>query len=141
MPAFYYSVGTFGVLEFLGEVWPGLITNGLCYPLLGCNTGFFGYDGLDHFMSGLCIGLGLLWYNRTSFKSFAMWALGIALGWECMEWVYDAVRRSVLHMNLLSPHNIMTQPTPIDTLGDIVLGCTGATCVYLWYRYKTKSHE
>lgn len=140
MPQFYYSLGTFGIMEFLGDVYPGLISNGLCYPLLGCNTGFFGYDGLVHFMSGICIGFGLLWLNRREVWQFIAWALCIAIFWEAMEWAYDSVRAGILHMNLLSPRNTMTQPTGIDTLGDVVLGLLGTMLVYALWRLWARRH-
>lgn len=140
MPHFFYSLGAFGVMAFAGEIYPGLIGNGLCFPILGCNIGFGGYDGLVHFVSGICIGLGLLWLTRRQAKQFVLWALGIALGWEGVEWAYDAVRAEALHMDLLSPANIMTQPSGIDTVGDIVLGCLGTALVYAVY-YWNHSHE
>lgn len=140
MPHFYYSLGTFGIMGFLGEIYPGLIGNALCFPILGCNIGFFGYDGLVHFVSGLCIGLGLLWFKRHEMRQFVFWAGGIALAWEAMEWAYDTVRSAILHTNLLSPINIMTQPSPVDTLGDLVLGCLGTALIYAAYRWR-HAHE
>lgn len=140
MPHFYFSLGTFGVMEFLGDIWPGLIANVHCYPVLGCNTGFAGYDGLVHLVSGVCIGLGLLWFRRREAGQFALWGLAIPLVWEACEWGYDAFRTNILHMNLLSPENIMTQPTNIDTAGDIMLGCLGTALVYLAYSWR-RHHE
>ncbi len=143
MPHFYYSLGTFGVLEFLGDIWPGLIANHLCFPILGCNLGFFGYDGLIHFISGVCVGLGLLWaqgrfggiflaWGRTAW-AFAAWGAAVALAWEIMEWSYDLARIYLLNMDLLSP-NRLTQPNSLDTIGDIVLGLLGTMLIYLAYR-------
>lgn len=125
-------------MEFLGDIWPGLIANIHCFPILGCNTGPLGYDGLVHFMSGICIGLGLLWLKRRETKQFVVWGLSIALVWEGMEWGYDSFRSGVLGMNLLSPQNIMTQPTGIDTIGDIMLGCLGTALIYAGYRWRQK---
>jgi hypothetical protein len=135
MHHFYYSLGVFGVMEFLGDVWPGLIDNLHCFPVIGCNVGFAGYDGLVHFMSGICIGLGLLWLNRREPRHMAFWGLSIALAWEAMEWAYDWARASLLHMDLHTPYNIMTQPSGIDTVGDIILGCLGTALAYAAYRF------
>jgi hypothetical protein len=136
MPPFYYSLGTFGVLEFLGDIYPGFINNAYCYPLLGCNAGFFGYDAAVHWVSGTVIGLGLLWLNRRSAWKFALASLAVALGWEFLEWSYDTIRRVAFHMDLLHPANILTQPTPIDTLGDMAMGLLGTAVIYglFWLR-------
>ena len=139
MPHFYYSLGVFGVMEFLGDVYPGLIDNALCFPLLGCNPGILGYDGLVHFMSGICIGFGLLWLNRHRAWQFVAWSISIAIIWEAIEWAYDAIRADILHMNILSPINIMTQPSRIDTLGDVALGFLGTALVYAYWRFKTRA--
>jgi hypothetical protein len=139
MPPFYFSLGVFGVMEFMGDIYPRLIANGLCFHLLGCNIGFFGYDGLVHLVSGLCIGLGLLWFKRHDPKEFALWTLSVALAWEASEWVFDTFRMSVLHMNLFIPENIMTQPTTLDTIGDMVLGCLGTAIIYAAYRWRRHS--
>jgi hypothetical protein len=138
MQHFFYSLGLFGVMEFLGDVWPGLIDNMHCFRFIGCNTGFAGYDGLVHFMSGICIGLGLIWLKRRGARHMAAWGLGIALAWEAMEWAYDWGRAAILGMDLLAPYNIMTQPSGIDTLGDVILGCLGTALAYGAYRLSAK---
>ena len=141
MPYFYYSLGIFAVMEFLGDVYPGLIDNALCFPVLGCNPRVLGYDGVVHFMSGVCVGFGLLWFNRRRAWQFVAWSINIAVVWEAVEWAYDAVRADILNMNILSPVNTMTQPSPIDTLGDVALGFLGTALVYACWRYKTRARR
>lgn len=117
-------------MDFLGEVYPGLIANGLCYPLLGCNSGFFGYDALEHLVSGMVVGLALLWLNRRTLGQVLAWSLCAALSWELLEWCYDTARAAIFHMDLLHPTNTYAQPTGLDTLGDVAFGLAGALAVY-----------
>lgn len=138
MHPFYYSLGTFGFLEFIGDIYPGYIANEHCFELLGCNIGFYGYDGFLHFVSGICVGLGVIWakhrayIDRASATAFAMLSSGIAVVWEFAEWAYDLTRIHLLDMNLLVP-NILTQPNSQDTVGDVILALIGTLIVYLVY--------
>jgi len=38
-----------GYIRKLGHMGPHFMANGVCYRLLGCNSGFFGYDVVVHF--------------------------------------------------------------------------------------------
>lgn len=142
MHAFYYSLLPFGIMEFLGDIYPGYIANHHCLPLLGCNMGFFGYEGWMHFVSGICVALGLVWANergylgRQTVWSLLGWSSAIAGAWELLEWGYDLIRIHLLDIDLLNPNNL-AQPNAIDTIGDIVLAVLGSLVVYIWLRYRT----
>lgn len=144
MHAFYYSLGGFGIMEVLGDIYPGYIANHHCFPVLGCNIGFFGYEGWMHFVSGICVALGLLWaYERGYLRRHTLWSLvgwsgAIAIAWELVEWGYDLVRIHLLDMDLLNPNNL-AQPNALDTVGDIVLAVLGTLAVYTWLRYRSPS--
>lgn len=146
MHALYYWLALFAVLEFLGDLWPGYIANHYCLPLLGCNLGFFGYEGFMHFVSGVCVALGLVWAHERSYlpaptaRTMALWSAGIALAWELCEWIYDLVRIYALHMDLLNP-NRLAQPNFIDTAGDVVLALAGTALAFAYMGYKKRRTE
>ncbi|HEU5114353.1 MAG TPA: hypothetical protein VFT82_01145 [Candidatus Paceibacterota bacterium] len=115
----------------------GLMRNALCYPYLGCNIGFFGYDALLHFVSGMMEVAGLVWlglrYRLYSFQDrfwknavflIALIAL-IAVSWEFVEFAYDHFRMDILHTNLTNP-NQMAQASNSDTMGDIFFSMLGS---------------
>ncbi|MDB5225744.1 MAG: hypothetical protein JWL87_696 [Candidatus Adlerbacteria bacterium] len=139
MHALYYWIAGFVTLEFLGDVYPGFIDNDFCFALLGCNVGIVGYDGLLHFISGICVGFGILlahkkgYLKKSGARAFFLWSLGIALAWELLEWSYDLVRIYIFHMDLFTM-NKLTQPNGIDTLGDIILALLGTAMVFWWAR-------
>lgn len=143
MHPFYYSLGTFGIMEFLGDVYPGYIDNRHCFPVLGCNLGPAGYEGLMHFVSGVCVALGLMWAHERGYrlaraldaKTFFVLSLGIAIVWELGEWGFDLVRIYALGMDLAIP-NRLAQPNGADTVGDVALAIAGTALAYFWIRHK-----
>ena len=137
----------FAALELVGEVWDGgQINNAYCFHLLGCNAGFFGYDAVMHFVSGILEVSFFLWLARRSvswnlFKGgfwqnvlimVALVAL-VSVSWEILEFGYDSFRVDILHHNLLLPTNHYTQPSNADTVGDLLAGLLGGitTLVFL----------
>jgi hypothetical protein len=76
----------------------GFMKNDYCFKYLGCNAGFFGYDAIEHFLSGLSEGFLFLWLSHRSEKfdflrNGSFWKnflvlLGlvalVGVGWEIM---------------------------------------------------------
>jgi len=126
------------VLGSLGIWGPHLMANGVCYRLLGCNSGFFGYDVVVHFVSGIMDATLIVWLMRKYpsanmlhgrfWKDFlvivSIVAL-IAVSWEFCELCHDQFRMKVLHENLTVP-NRLDQPTNDDTMGDMTFSIFGA---------------
>ncbi len=133
------STAIFLVLVIIGDYGPHLMANNLCYKYLGCNAGFFGYDVLVHFFSGMTEVVFILWLARGSayydiFHNNGFWKnflilMGICaligVSWEIVEFSYDHFRMDVLHMNLIHP-NLLAQPSNADTMGDLTMGLIGA---------------
>lgn len=114
------------------------ITNGSgCFGILGCDVGFFGYDGVVHFFGGLVEAVGIVWiihkhpqyniFKKTFFRS-ALIVVGIVslitVLWESQEYIADFFEGSMLH-------TIVYLGTPAqsglsDTMGDIILGFLGS---------------
>lgn len=140
------SVITFFILSILGNHGPVLMSNDKCYPFLGCNIGFFGYDVLVHFVSGimeatliilimrkfLVINLfhNCFWKNLLIVISLV---LLIAFCWKFGELCHDQFRMKVLHENLITPNNL-DQPTNNDTMGDTTFSLLGATIISFVFR-------
>ncbi len=133
------SIIVFLTLSFLGNHGSTFMSNDKCYALLGCNIGFFGYDVMVHFISGIMEAslIILLMKKFLSFNLFheSFWknllvvvslvAL-IAFSWEFGELCHDQFRVKVLHENLINPNNL-DQPTSNDTMGDMTFSILGAT--------------
>ena len=121
----------FLIMAYLGTHGPVLTSNFACYKYLGCNIGFFGYDALQHFASGIMLTSVIIWIMRNFpslslfqnkfWKNFlilvALSAL-IAFIWEFGEFSFDQFRMKILHENLIS-ENRLDQPTNNDTMGDM----------------------
>ena len=115
----------------LGKFGPVLIANAKCYKFLGCNAGFFGYDAVLHFVSGIVDATAIIVFFRkfpklslfrTNFwKNLiiiaALTAL-ISLSWEIGEFSHDQFRINILHENLVAT-NHLDQPSNADTMGDM----------------------
>jgi len=131
----------FSIADLLGQVGPHLESNQLCFRLLGCNSGFLGYDALCHFLFGIVLGFGLLWLNIHSPKRFALlqakegWKNILILVacvalfcviWELGEFSIDIFRSRILHIDLLHPMNVLLQPSDNDTMGDMAFCIFGS---------------
>ena len=129
----------FLITSFLGTNGPMLMTNDRCYQFLGCNSGFFGYDALVHFVSGTMDATLIVWLMRK-FPSISLFhnnfwknlvviismvAL-IAFCWELFELSHDQFRMKFLHEDLVAL-NRLDQPSNDDTMGDITFSILGAT--------------
>jgi hypothetical protein len=138
------SASIFALFEFVDGHLFGLMNNALCFKYLGCNAGFFGYDAIAHFASGIIEIIFILWLakktSRFNFLHNNFWksvlilmaivAL-IGVGWEILEFVGDHVRMYVFHEDLLRPANRLFQPSNSDTVGDLTFGLLGATITIL----------
>ena len=128
------TVIVFFIGVILGKFGPVFIANIKCYKFLGCNAGFFGYDAVLHFVSGILDATAIVVFFRKfpklslfhlSFASFwknlviiaALTAL-ISLSWEIGEFSHDQFRINVLHENIVAT-NHLDQPSDADTMGDM----------------------
>jgi hypothetical protein len=107
----------------VGNRFFGFMSDATCFHYLGCNAGFFGYDALTHFVCGIVIALGLKDKTKNLLELLAYAAL-IGVCWEILEFGYDHFRMVVLHMNLTNP-NTLSQPSNVDTMGDLIFGLLG----------------
>ncbi|MDB5244585.1 MAG: hypothetical protein JWN18_455 [Parcubacteria group bacterium] len=137
--------GVWLVVMAYGEFWGGA-PNSACYPYLGCDEGFFGYDALEHFLFGLTLVWLIVWlsdtYPRLSLLHSEFWktvltilaviAL-VAVIWEIGEWFRDAYLLGIAHQPLLNIRlhiNYLAQPSNFDTMGDLSFTLTAA-CISL----------
>lgn len=130
-----YAVGHMG--HGFEEV---LIANDWCFQMLGCNVGFFGYDGLTHFLSGIMAVFLMLWLSekyprlnvfpdgrlKKALAIVAFMAL-ISFLWEFLEYAADFFQLYVYHI----PADLLWQSSNPDTMGDIGLSLGGATLAIL----------
>jgi len=125
-------------------------SNPSCYKYLGCTEGFFGYDALEHLISGIALTLTLIWFFKTfpkySILSNVRWkniliilsliAL-FSVMWELAECVHDVFRLAVLHQPLLNFKlhiNLLDQPNNLDTMGDMFFEILGSVIVLLFVK-------
>lgn len=140
-------VSIFAVQDFVGGYFFSWLNNSKCFTYLGCNAGFFGYDALVHFFSGMTEAVFIFWLAEKSqkfnflHKSFWKNAIIIisivallGIGWEIIEFSYDQIRTHVLHQNLLDP-NRLVQPNNIDTMGDLISTLIGALVILVIMTY------
>ena len=141
------STGLFLVLWTLGKWGPHFIANDRCYAILGCNAGFFGYDALLHFVSGIMITSLIIFFSikfsAANFFHDGFWKnmivvvsliAMIAVFWEIAELGHDQFRMKVLHENLRVPTNRLDQPSNDDTMGDITFAILGGTITGVVFR-------
>lgn len=116
-----------------------LINNSRCFPVVGCNAGFFGYDAITHMAGGILWATLFVWlmlrYKRmhilhTTFgKSFFVIISTITLihvGWEFYEFGLDKIDTLLLGRPL--HFDEIAQPSNTDTMGDLIFGLLGAMC-------------
>ena len=136
----------FLVLSFLGNHGPNLMANGKCYRFLGCNSGFFGYDAVVHFVSGFMDATLIVWFmkkfpainlfHNNFWKNFIVvitLVVFIAFSWEVGEFFHDQFRMKILHEDLIA-QNRLDQPSNDDTMGDITFSILGAAITVLALR-------
>jgi len=137
------STLVFFIAFIFGEGWGGnLGLNQSCLPYLGCSSGFFGYDAVEHFISGMMViyiislffkklpKYSLLgdkrWKNIIIFLSMIAF---VGVMWEFIECAHDIFRSNVLHQVLINRKlniNLLDQPNNIDTMGDLFFSLCGS---------------
>lgn len=128
----------FCIIFLLGKFGPRLEDNNHCYAYIGCDVGFFGYDGVEHTLSGIIDVLFILWisqkrphlslFHQDAWKNILITisiVAFIAVGWEIGEFINDEARILILNENLYTT-NHLDQPNNIDTMGDISLTLIGS---------------
>ena len=138
------STAVFFIAFIFGEGWGGSLgLNNSCTSLLGCSAGFFGFDAVEHFISGIAITSILLFifkkYPQYSLLNDKRWkniltilALVAFAGvlWEFIECAHDLFRSNVLNQVLINRKlhlNLLDQPNNIDTMGDLFFSLLGST--------------
>ena len=136
-------LGCLFLIESPGGDMVGLMNNDACYHLLGCNSGFLGFDFLVHITSGIVLMCLMIWLiqNYQSFhiihgsfkqKFFILIAIMALIGivWELGEFAHDSYRIYMLHEDLRHP-NTMDQPSNADTMGDMFANLCGGSLALL----------
>ncbi len=116
--------------------------NSACYPYLGCDAGFFGYDALEHFLFGLTAVGAIIWlcerFPNYSILRGNRLEMGlvlislvcfIAVLWEIGECFRDAYLLDIAHIRLLDLRlhiNYLAQPSNFDTMGDLSFTLLGS---------------
>jgi hypothetical protein len=113
--------------------------NDFCPKYLGCTGGFFGFDMLVHFSTGVLEVISIFWlvkrFPKLNILHDKFWknviilvafAALIGVVWEFWEFGVDHFRMFILHWDLFYPKNLLMQASNTDTTGDLVLGLLGA---------------
>ena len=134
-PALFAAAAlTFMGIDFVGQLGPDFENNVACYQYIGCNAGFGGYDAICHFVFGITVAVGAIWFSKrhprrtllsdspakSVFLILAYMAL-LAVVWEMCEFAYDYLTVIDLAHPLMNADEIQffAQPTNADTIGDI----------------------
>ena len=128
VPIFLFCTVGIDILGWIGKA--------LCNPYLGCDSGFFGYDGLMHFLGGAILVITILWLMKRypainfleekpykNFIIFISMVMFVEVLWEIMEFVFDQVRIYIFHWNIHIEY--LAQPSNADTIGDLTLSLIG----------------
>ena len=137
------TTAIFLITCILGEGLGGSLGgNDMCYKYLGCTSGFFGYDALEHFLFGIAAVLIIIWLFKK-FPKFSMFysefwknflviislVMLVSVFWEFAECAHDYFRIEILHQSLVNFKlhiNHLDQPTNIDTMGDLTFALIGS---------------
>lgn len=142
------SLGVYILADLLGEFMAGWGFNAECIRFIGCTNGFFGFDAIEHFLSGFVILLCLVIFFQRHPKwspltgniwkdAFILVATVnlISVGWELVECAHDVFRLAVLHEKLYSVKlniDLLDQPTNLDTMGDLAFNMLGSIVAALF---------
>lgn len=138
-----------------GELLNGA-PNSACYPVLGCDSGFFGYDALEHFLFGFAAVWTIVWLcqklprysilDTTYWRSWSALVTGvmfIAVLWEMGECFRDAYLIDIAHQSLVNFRlhiNYLAQPSNFDTMGDLSFTLLGSLLALLPLRIGTTNY-
>lgn len=121
-----------------------------CYPFLGCNNGFFGYDAVVHAVYGIWGAILIIWLmekfpsisllHNNFWKNFLIVVsvvLLIGFSWEFYEFCHDQFFMKILHENITTP-NRRLQPSNDDTMGDLTFSvlCATITASLIFHKKK-----
>lgn len=125
------------VFKFFEETVFNIANGSGCFGILGCDAGFFGYDGVVHFFAGLVETVGIVWiiykhpqYNifKKTFLKSSLIVVGIVslitILWESQEYIADLFEGSTIHTIVYL--GASAQSGLSDTMGDIILGFFGS---------------
>jgi hypothetical protein len=131
--------------------------NSACYPFLGCDSGFFGYDALEHFLFGVTAVWAIIWlwrrFPRISLGHARFWksaltilslVMLVAVLWEMGECFRDAYLLDIAHQSLVNFRlhiNYLAQPSNFDTMGDLTFTMLGALISITSLRARPHLHE
>ena len=127
-------------------------SNSYCSKYLGCTSGFFGYDALEHFTFGFVIIFSIVWICRNfpkySILNDSTWrtifslitlTVFISVLWEFSECAHDVFRLNILHEYLINFKlhiDFLDQPTNLDTMGDISFNLLGSILALFFINFK-----
>lgn len=134
-----FSTLMFALALIAGQIWAS--DNKSCVTFLGCGSGFFGYDALEHFLWGLLvvafgIAIGNKFPSHNIFHNGSLWKnilllLGllalVSVGWELLEYSRDHILTRFAFFNklaFLKPYSL-AQPSNVDTMGDLMFDLLG----------------
>ena len=128
----------------LGGELVGWMKDSFCLQYLGCVYGFFGYDAVAHFVSGMAEAIILFWlmkkFVRFNVLGESRWknvvvlvALVALIGvlWEFGEFTADYIRMNGMHINLRAL-DMLAQPSNSDTMGDLFFDMLGGFIVAIF---------
>lgn len=135
-PAFIWAA-----ITSYDELFNGVTGTG-CDTIFGCYDGFFGYDGLGHFLFGFAAVWVVLWlckrYSSYSIVSSELWksaltvvavVMLLAVVWEMLEFFRDAFLLDIVLQSLEDIRiriSLLSQPSNLDTMGDLILSLIGS---------------
>lgn len=128
-----FLLALFALLEFIIGAGFSWAAPDVCFRYIGCNRGFFGFDGITHAVSGAAEGTIFAILVRGARRQrtlrrhlfmLALFALCLAIGWELTEWFVDNLQLPLRYPELFFGTTAGYQLSRIDTFGDIV--CTGS---------------
>lgn len=143
--------------EFLTSTGWGFNTT--CIKFIGCTEGFFGFDAIEHFLSGFVIMLCLLVFFRkypkyspltgVVWKDLLILIMAvnmISFLWELVECAHDVFRLVILHERLYSVRlniDLLDQPSNLDTMGDMTFNLVGSvvSAAFVALRLKKKTND
>ena len=117
-------------------------SNSECFVYIGCNAGFFGFDWVIHFLSGIVVATSAIWFF-DKFPKFSIFTHSflknliillaictlVGVFWEFGEFAIDQARMLFVHHSL--PQTMLLQQSNTDTMGDLFADFLGALFIAL----------
>lgn len=149
---FTFSFFIYALLIIAPYIWPVLMDNVTCFKYLGCNSGFFGYDAIQHLLFGSTLLFAIIWFCKK-FPKYSIFEKErwkniiilislitlVALLWELLEFFHDSYNVTILHEHLLNYRlhiNTLDQPSNQDTMRDMFFNVFGAIIgIFAYFKY------